>query len=105
MIVALAVFGFLTALAAFALVVGGHGSAMVGPISRFVAVPGSIRWIGPASVVPPFRNFAGASFAVQQSAPFIALAFVVLLGCVVILGLAFLYRSLWAPRESKRRFW
>jgi len=105
MIIAVAVFGFLTALAAVALVVGGHGSAMVGPIRRIVAGPGSIRIIGPASVMPPFRNFAGTSFTVQNSAPFFVLGLLVLLGSLVILGLIVLYRSPWAPRESKRRLW
>jgi len=104
-IIAVTVFGFLAALAAVALVVGGHGSAMVGPIRRIVAVPGSIRIIGPASVMPPFRNFVGTSFNVQNTAPFFVLAFVALLGALVILGLVVLYRSAWLRRESKRRFW
>jgi hypothetical protein len=78
---------------------------MVGPIRRIVAVPGSIRIIGPASVMPPFRNFVGTSFNVQNTAPFFVLAFVALLGALVILGLVVLYRSAWLRRESKRRFW
>jgi hypothetical protein len=104
-IVAVAVFGFLTALAALALLVDGRSSAMVGPIRRIVSVPGAIRIIGPGSVMPPFRSFAGSSFAVQNSAPFLVLAFVVLLGGVVILGLAVLYRTSWPRRESRRRLW
>jgi hypothetical protein len=105
MIIAISVFGFLTALAALALLVGGRSSAMVGPIRRIVSVPGAIRIIGPGSVMPPFRSFGGTSFGFQNSAPFLVLAFVVLLGGVVILGLAVLYRSPWPRRGSKRRLW
>jgi hypothetical protein len=105
MIIAVSVFGFLTALAALALVVGGRGSAMAAPIRRIITAPGSIRLIGPASVMPPLRNFAGTSVAVQNGAPIFVLAFVVLLGGVVILGLAVLYRTSWHRREPKRRLW
>ena len=106
MVIALAVFGFLPALAAAALVVGGRGVAVASSIHRIVALPGSTRLPGPTALMPPFRYFvSGPSFSVQNSAPLLVLAFVVLLGGIVVLGLVVLYRTSWPRRESKRRLW
>jgi hypothetical protein len=106
MLVALTSFGFLTALAAVALLIGRHGVAVAASIGRNVALPGSPRFFGPALATPPFRYFvSGPSFSVQNSAPFLVLAFVVLLGGIVVLGLAVLYRTSWFRRESKHRLW
>ncbi|MGC1419151.1 MAG: hypothetical protein WA786_03395 [Acidimicrobiales bacterium] len=102
-VVALAVFGFLTVLAGVALVVGRRGVAVAASIHRIVALPGPVRLAGPGALLPPFRYFvSGPSFAVQNSAPFIGLALVLILGCMVILGLAVLYRSSRPRRDAKR---
>jgi hypothetical protein len=106
LVIAVAVFGFLTVLAAVALVVGRRGVAVAASIHRIVELPGPTRLPGPTALMPPFHYLvSGPSFSVQSSAPFLGLVFVVLLGGIVILGLAILYRSSWPRRESKRRLW
>jgi hypothetical protein len=106
LLVALTSFGFLTALAAVALLVGRRGVAVAASIGRNVTLPGSPRWIGPASASPPFRYFVfGPSFSTQRAGPFVVLAFVLLVVGLVVLGLAVLYRTSWFRRESKRRLW
>jgi hypothetical protein len=106
MVIALAVFGFLTALAAVALVVGRRGVAMASSIHRIVELPGATRLPGPAALMPPFRSFvSGPSFSAQGVAPFLVLAFVMLVGGIVVLGLVVLNRSSWPRHESKRRLW
>jgi hypothetical protein len=105
-VIALAGFGFLAALVAAALVVGRHGVAVASSIHRIVALPGSTRLPGPMALMPSFRYFvSGSSFSVQNSAPFFVLAFVVLLGAIVVLCLIVLYRTSWPRRESRRRLW
>jgi hypothetical protein len=106
MIIVIAVFGFLTVLAGVALVTGGRGSAMASSFHRIVVLPGAARLPGPSALMPPFRTFvSGPTFFVHNTAGFLVLAFVVLLGATVVLGLAILIRSLWFDRESKRRLW
>ncbi len=102
MVIALTGIGFLMALAAAALVVGRHSSAVAGPVRGILAVPGSTRVFGPDQPMPPFRYF-GPSFAVQNTGPVTILAFALLLVALVALGLAVLSWSPWFRRESKRR--
>jgi hypothetical protein len=106
-VVALAGVGFLMAVAAAALVVGRHSSAVAAPVRRILSMPGSTRLFGPSQAVPPFRNFVpGPSFVVQNAGPFAIVAFALLLVGVVVVGLAVLYWSPWSPwsrRDSKRR--
>jgi hypothetical protein len=106
LVIALAVFGVLTALAAAALVVGRRGVAVASSIHRIVALPGSARLPGPGALMPSFRYFAsGPSFSFQNGAPLLVLVLVVLFVGIVLLGLVVLYRSSWPHRESKRRLW
>jgi hypothetical protein len=102
MVIALTGVGFLMALAAAALVVGRHSSAVAAPVRGILAVPGSTRFFGPDQPMPPFRFF-GPSFAVQNTGPVTILVFALLLVALVALGLAVLYWSPWFRRESKRR--
>jgi hypothetical protein len=103
-VIALAVIGFFMALAAAALVVGRHSSAVAAPVRRILSVPGSGPLFGPGSAVPPFRTFVqGPSFAVQNTGPVGIVALAVLLVGVVILGIAVLWWSPWSRRQSKRR--
>jgi hypothetical protein len=103
-VVALAGVGVLMALAAAALVVGRHSSAVAATTRRILEVPGSPRFFGPAQATPPFRNFGpGPSFVVQNAGPVAIVAFALLLVGVVVLGLAVLYWSPWSRRGSKRR--
>jgi hypothetical protein len=102
MVIALTGVGFLMALAAAALVVGRHSSAVAAPVRGILAVPGATRFFGPDQPMPPFR-YIGPSFAVQNTGPVAILAFALLLVALVTLGLAVLYWSPWFRRESKRR--
>jgi hypothetical protein len=102
LVLALTGVGFLMALAAVALVVGRHSSAVAAPVRRIFAVPGSTRFFGPEQPMPPFR-YIGPSFTVQNTGPVTILALALLLVGLVVLGLAVLY---WFPRfrrVSKRR--
>lgn len=101
-VIALTGFGFLMALAAAALAVGRHSSAVAAPVRRILAVPGSTRLFGPAPGAPSFRYvLPGPPFAVQSSETLAILAFALLLFAVVVLGLAVLYWSPWSRRDSK----
>jgi hypothetical protein len=104
LIVALSLFGFLTALAAAALLIGRHGVAVAitAHIGRRIVLPRSPHWFA----VHPFPGFAsGPQFGAQGFGPFVALALALLLvGCVAV-ALAVLYRSSGSGHQSKRRFW
>jgi len=104
MVGALALFGFLTALAAAALLIGRHGVAVAASFGPNFVQPRSIRFFGP----PPmhaFRYFvSGSTMAVRNVAPFFVLACALLLIGIVFTGLAVLYRTT-VPRGTKRRFW
>jgi hypothetical protein len=103
-VVALAVFGLLAALAAVALAVGGRGAASVA--RGIVSVPGSVRLRGPVSVARPFRNFVfGPSLSAHGAAPFVALGFGLLIVGIIFLGLVILYWAPWPGRDPKRRLW
>jgi hypothetical protein len=105
-VVALVVFGFLTVLAAAALVIGRHGVAVAASIGRNVVLPGSPRFFGSVPATPSFRYFAsGPSFSFQNAGPFAVLAFALLAVGIVVVGLAIVYRTSWFRRESKRRLW
>ena len=103
MVVALTLIGFLTALAAAALLVGRHGVAVAASIGPRVALPN--RFLG----APPIHSFryvvSGSSMAVQNVGPFAVLAFALLLIGILFTGLAVLYRNTWPRGESKRRLW
>jgi hypothetical protein len=106
LVIAVAVFGFLTVLAGVALVAGGRSSAVAGPISRIVRAPGPVRGFGPISQLAPFPNFVSRHLLiVRGGAPFGALAFALLLFGLVVLGLAILSWTFWHNREIKRRLW
>jgi hypothetical protein len=103
MVIAIACFGCLTALAAAALVLGGRSAAVVAPISRIVVMPGS-RFFGPAAAMHSFPHIIfGHSFSVQSAAPFFVLTFVLLLFGIVVVGFGVLFGSPFTRRESKRR--
>jgi hypothetical protein len=103
-VVAVAVFGFLTVLAAAALLIGRHGVAVAASIGRNVVLPAPPRFLGPASATPSFRYFAsGPSFSFQNAGPFAA--FALLAVDIVVVGLAIVYRTSWFRSESKRRLW
>jgi hypothetical protein len=105
MVVALTLFGFLTALAAAALLIGRHGVAVAASIPPKVVLPGSNRFIGP----PPMHSFryivSGPSTALQNVGGFAVLAFALLLIGILFIGLAVLYRNTWPRGDSKRRLW
>ncbi|MGA2295096.1 MAG: hypothetical protein ABSG24_07700 [Acidimicrobiales bacterium] len=104
LVIVVAVFGFLTVLAAAALLVGRRGVSMAASIHRIVVLPGSGRLPGPGALLPPFHSFvSGPSFSFQNGAPFIGLLLVALLGGIALLGLAILYRSSLPQRPSRRR--
>jgi hypothetical protein len=106
MVIAVAVFGFLTLLAGAALVFGGRSSAVVGPIRHFVGVRGPMRMFLPGSVLPPFSYFVSRSpLIVGSTSHFAALVFALLLFGFVVLGVAILFWSTWQRRESKRQLW
>jgi hypothetical protein len=105
-VAALTVVGFCMALAATALVLGRHSSAVAAPVSRILGAPGSSRWIGPAPTIPPFRYvLPGPSFAVQGTGPVAILAVALLLVGVAGLGLAVLFWFRWSRHGSSRRLW
>jgi hypothetical protein len=103
MVLALTAVGFLMALAAAALAVGRHSSAVAAPVGRILAVPGSTRFFAPDPPTPPFRYIGPSFTTVQSTGPVTILAFGLLLVALVALGLAFLYWSPWFGRYSKRR--
>jgi hypothetical protein len=102
MVLALTAVGFLMAVAAAALAVGRHSSAVAAPVRRILAVPGPAGLFGPDQPMPPFR-YVGPSFTVQSTGPVTILALALLLVGLVLLGLAFVHWSPWFRRESKRR--
>jgi hypothetical protein len=103
-VVALTLVGFLMALAAAALVVGRHSSAVAATVTRAVHGSGPIRVFGPGSVVPPFPTVIhGQVFGVQNAGPAILLALALLLVGVALVGLALLYWAPWSHRRAGRR--
>jgi hypothetical protein len=105
-VIALTGFGFLVAVAAAALAVGRHSSAVAAPdkIGRILGVPGSTQWFGPAPGKPSFRYLLpGPPFVVQNTENFAILAFALLLFATLVLGLAVLYWSPWSRRDLKGR--
>jgi hypothetical protein len=103
--VALSLVGFLTALAAAALLIGRRGAAVAASIGQRVALPRSPRWFGP-SAVHPLQNFiSGPSFSSQNFGPFAALVLGLLFVGLVVLALAVLYQTSGPRRGSKRRLW
>ncbi len=90
----------LVALAAAALVVGRHGSAVAAPVSRVLQGPGSARLFGPGPASFPLRlSMSGPSFA----APAAILMLGLLLAAIIGLCLAVLFWSPWFRRDSNRR--
>ena len=88
------------ALAAAALVVGRHGSAVAAPVSRVLQGPGSTRLFGPGPASLPLRfSMSGPSFA----APVAILMFGLLAAAIIGLCLAVLFWSPWFRRDSNRR--
>ena len=102
-VVALAVLGFLMTLAAAALVVGRHGSAVAATVRRIVSGPGPTRIFGPGLGTPFRTSFTDLGSPCRTRRPSPSLALALLLVGVMILGLAVLYWSPWSRRQSKRR--
>lgn len=102
-VVAISLFGVLAALAVAAALIGRHGVAIAATIGRGVALPRPPRWFGP---VHPFQVFVSRPIISSQNfAPYAALALAIVFVCLVVLGLAVLYRTSGPGRESKRRMW
>jgi len=101
-VIALTLFGFLTVLAAAALVIGRHGVAVAAQIPRNIGLPGTPRSFGPVSVHSLPYFVSGTSFSVQSAAPVLVLACVMFMVGIGALGLVFFYRTSW-PRDFKRR--
>ena len=88
------------ALAAAALVVGRHGSAVAAPVSRVLQGPGSTRLFGPGPASLPLRfSMSGPSFAAPVAILMVGLLAVAIIG----LCLAVLFWSPWFRRDSNRR--
>jgi len=100
-VLALAAIGFAMALAAAALAVGRHGSAVAAPVRKILLEPGSARVFGPGSSGPAF-SYPGPSFADQGAGPVVLVALVLLVVGAVIVGLAVLYWSPWSRRGTRR---
>ncbi len=100
----LAVAAVLAVVAAAALAVGRHSSAVAAPVSRISTGPGSIRLFRPGPASPPFRILLrGQSLVVGNPAPFVILALVVLLVGIAGLSVAVLYWSPWFRPGARRR--
>jgi hypothetical protein len=105
MVIALSLFGFLTALAAAALLLGRHGVAVAASIGPHVVLPVSNRFFGPPQM-HSFRDIvSGSSITLQSVGGFVVLAFAMLLIGILFMGLAVLYRNTWPRDGSKRRLW
>jgi hypothetical protein len=100
LIASLSLFGFLTVLAAAALLIGRHGVAVAAMIRRPIVLPQSPRWFAPS-----VHLVAGPAFSSQNYGPFAVLALVMLLVGLVVVGLAFVYRMSGPSHDSRRRFW
>lgn len=98
---ALTAIGCTMALAAAALAVGRHSSAMAAPVRKILLEPGSARVLDPGSPVPAF-GYPGPSFTVQSTGPVVLVALVLLLVGAVLVGLAVLYWSSWSRRGTRR---
>jgi hypothetical protein len=98
LVVALTAVAAFFALVAIALLIGRRSASAAVSVRRILAGPGPVRLFGPGPVSPPFRSFVSGPQFAGHNWPFVLLAVLLFLACIVALGLAVLYWSPWPRR-------